>query len=129
MEKPDIRCSIEATGPDGSPVEDGGSATYGADDAVVRVTFTASNPTSVRSGQLWLRPCVRVNDAKAYDPPVEMMNLEAGESWSHEFSQAVADPSEEWRATLFVDINDFVDEADERNNRAALSFTALRSPE
>lgn len=56
-----------------------------------------------------------------------MMSLAAGESWTHEFTQAVAGPSEEWRASILVDINDFVDESDERNNRAALSFTALRS--
>jgi hypothetical protein len=127
MVKPDITCSIEAVGPDGTPIDDGSSVTYGADEAVVRISFTAANLSSARSGQFWLRPCVRVNEAKAYDPPVEMMNLEPGESWTQEFSSAVSSPSEAWRASILVDINDFVDESDERNNRASLSFTALRS--
>lgn len=59
MGKPDITCSIEAVGPDGSPIGDGGSVTYGAGDAELRIRFNATNSASVPSGQFWLRPCVR----------------------------------------------------------------------
>ena len=125
--KPDLSCSIEAVGPDGEVIDGGGSVMYGADDGEVRIDFSVTNPSSVRSGQFWLRPCVRVNGIKALDPPVEMMNLEPGESWTHEFSQAFGGGTEEWRASILVDINDFVDESDEHNNRAELSFTVQPS--
>ncbi len=125
--KPDLSCSIDAVGPDGKPIGDGDFVTYGPDDSGVRINFTVSNPSEARSGQFWLRPCVRVDGNKAYDPPVEMMNLEPGESWTDEFSQPFGGSAERWEVSILVDINDFVDESNERNNRAALAFLARPS--
>ncbi len=127
MVKPDLACSIEGVGPDGKPIADGGSVTYGPGDGDVRISFVITNPSSVRSGQFWLRPCVRVNGQKVYDPTVEMINLDPGESWSHEFDRPFGGTTEEWQASILVDINDFVDESDERNNHGYLSFTAQSS--
>ena len=125
--KPDLSCSIKAVGPEGQTIDDGGSVASGPDGSDVQINFVVTNPSSARSGQFWLRPCVRINGEKAYDPPVEMINLEPGGSWTHEFSGRTGAPVEEWRASLLADINDFVDESNERNNQAVLSFTTRAS--